>query len=300
MLDFFKKYWLHIVAITMFVVLLGLSINNCNRERDSVRQHAEYYYQEHCIGGKMVDEKSCEMYSPENRNKSIFVYMTNILGMQKFPKGFSLVLLIMLPTCYLLSRYLKSRRILYELNRRSFNKTKIIMYLKSLIPVSILMLALTFTIGYCYFKTGGNLHYNPIAEFGLSVWRSPETDNPILFLLTYLSCNLFMSILYINIVLIIARKYPNFFILSLLSFLTLLGLQLFSEIGIEFIALLFDWDIDAGITFNFMDMVGFNVGEGLLIKFIFSFTVFIVSSIIVYLIYRNKEAYIIYIEQLDN
>lgn len=300
MLDFLKKYWLHIAATIILVVLLGVSINNYNHERNMSLQHAEYFYQEHCVGGEIVNEKSCEMYRPENRNKSFFVYLTNILGLQKFPRGFSLILLIMLPTCYLLSRYLKSKRILYELNRRNFNKTKIIMYLKSLIPVIILMLILTFTIGYCYFKTDGNFNINPIFESGQSVWNSPETDHPVLFLVTFLICNLFMSVLYINIVLIIARKYPNFFVLSLLSFLTVIGLQLFSEIGIEFIGLLLDFDIDAGVTFNFLDMIGFNVSSGLLIKFLFGFTVFIVSSIIVYFMYRNKEKYIIYIEQLDN
>lgn len=300
MLDFLKKYWLHIVATIILVLLLGVSINNYNHERTRVLKYAEAFYQGHCVGEEIVDKKSCEIYSPENRNKSFFVYLTNILETQKFPRGFLIVLLIMLPTSYILSRYLKSKKILYELNRRSFSSTKIRLYLQSLIPVIILMVVLCFAVGYCYFKTDGNFNINPISESGQSVWNSPETDTPILFLVTFLSCNLFMSILYTNIVLIIARKYKNFFILSILSFLTIIGLQLFSEIGIEFIGLLLDFDIDAGVTFNFLDMIGFNVSSGLLIKFLFGFTVFIVSSIIVYFMYRNKEKYIIYIEQLDN
>lgn len=141
-----------------------------------------------------------------------------------------------------------------------------------------------------------NTVFNPMLSLESVVWNIDLMSVPILFIFMYILNIIFYSGFYINIGLIIARYKHNYPIAVILSFLTIIAIELFLEIvvnGIIFGKLLNDYS--SGLIFNIVNLFVFNTSEagGVVNLLIFSFTSFFITLICVFLCYRNKEKLII-------
>ena len=127
-----------------------------------------------------------------------------------------------------------------------------------------------------------------------SLWKIDSVKNVALFLGCYILQTILISGLYINIVLSVTRKYKNFFIALIISALAILGTELILEIGVG--GILFDKIFHMGsfsYLFNIMDIYLLNDSMGILPRIIFLLGIYIVSLIPVYLLYKNKEKYVL-------
>lgn len=127
------------------------------------------------------------------------------------------------------------------------------------------------------------------------IWNIDLLKKPFLFMFYYLINISLISAFYLNIGLIISRFKHNYIIAVILSFLTIIAVELFFEIGISkifFEDLLKDYS--TGILFNIINMFAFNIDEvgGVLNLLLFSFICFIISFIIVIIVYSNKEKFV--------
>lgn len=139
-------------------------------------------------------------------------------------------------------------------------------------------------------------YYNPSVSYQTAIWGIELMNNPIMFFTLYILNLLFISGLYINIGLIVVRYKHNYPIAVILSFLTVIAIELFFEIGINGIVLpkVFN-NYDKGLIFNIINAFTFNVAEakGVLNLLLFSGLCFFISFIILILCYKNKEKLII-------
>lgn len=121
--------------------------------------------------------------------------------------------------------------------------------------------------------------------------------NAPLFIFLYLLNILIFSSFYINIALIIMRKQHNYALAVIESFLLIIAIELFLEIiiGNILFGLILN-DVQTGLVFNISNAFTFNITEyshGVISLFTFNISCFIISSIVVYFMYRNKEQLVI-------
>lgn len=267
------------------------SIEERNKENIEFCQKNEYVNTEY--------EHYCdEILNADNIEIDFFTTYMNVvvLGLGKYT--FILFLFIVIPSLYNTSKYLKNKIILEDALRMKYQdiKKKIIgeVY-KSLI---ILPLAVIISFVICYFISG-NFDATYALKNSTIVWSESTVNKPIIFMLSYLINIVFHCILYINISLIIVRKYHNYFVSVILSFLLYVGIEAILEIGLNGILFTSLLKSGAGIIFNIMNYITFNDSVGILPILLVSSSLAIISSVIVSYKYRDKEKLIIDCEAND-
>lgn len=132
-------------------------------------------------------------------------------------------------------------------------------------------------------------------ELSLVPWE--HTSNIFMFILIYILNNLFTTLIYVNISLIVSRKYHNYFVSLILTFLSILGIQLFLEVVLNGLISGIMFKSDIGIIFNIINSVPFNDSCGIYYPILFTFIVLIITQVILHYSYKNKEKLIIDIEK---
>lgn len=167
---------------------------------------------------------------------------------------------------------------------------------KSLIlPLFVILLFLSsciLTNGFS-FGSGGEL-YNTI----LSMPDYKFISNVGLFLLTYIINITLHSILYVNIGLLYCKKYSNILVNIILSYLSFIILAIIMEVFIGNLLLSVALNIkNVTDSLNLFNIWVYSNTISLSFTIIYSFCLVLISTIIVYLIYKNKEGVIIEIEK---
>ncbi len=128
-------------------------------------------------------------------------------------------------------------------------------------------------------------------------WKKSLMDNVPMFIFLYLLNILIFTIFYLNIALIAIRKQHNYFLAVIKSFLIIIGIEIFLEIVVQ--SIFFGkilGNYDAGLVFNIMNLFSFNVDEyshGLVSLFSFNCICLLISYLVMYMAYHNKEKLII-------
>ena len=101
--------------------------------------------------------------------------------------------------------------------------------------------------------------------------------------------------MYVNIGLCVARKHHNYFIAIALTLLSIIGIELFLEVGVSVLIfnIILNNHTNVGILFNIINMVAFNDQYGFGTCMIVPSILMIISSIVVFKFYKNKEDLII-------
>lgn len=238
------------------------------------------------------DNEICTALINEYKPGSFYLYYNYLLrnGVSSFVFPFFIPLMVIFPIVYKLSEEFRSKYIKNYLQRNEYNE-----YIKSIIKrsykyiliVPILLLSFAVVASIC-----SKLNFDPrydIAFSRLSTEIGTYYNKPF-FYISYVLIILFNMGIYINIGLIILRKNKNFFVALIESFVAIyvflcftfitigLGIQSIFNIPAESINLLeiYTW---SNIS---------NIGLYLLVNIVY----FVVSFILVIIVYKNKEKFI--------
>lgn len=235
----------------------------------------------------------CELvFDNKNVKLDFFTMFTEVVVYGFNLISFALYLFIIMPSLLYISSYFKNKTIINDLTRMNYKQIKIKIFKKSYQSALILPIVITvaFIICFLFTKTFDPTYAVKSASTG---WSEYTLNHPILFLIMYLLNIIIHSILYINISLCVVRKYHNYFVAVILSFLTFIGIEAFLEIvlnGIIFTTIL---KSNYGIIFNIMNMISFNESCGIIISMLVPFIIAIISFLILNVLYKEKEKLII-------
>lgn len=238
------------------------------------------------------DNEICTALINEYKPGSFYLYYNYLLrnGVSSFVFPFFIPLMVIFPIVYKLSEEFRSKYIKNYLQRNEYNE-----YIKSIIKrsykyiliVPILLLSFAVVASIC-----SKLNFDPRYDIAFSRLSSEIGTyyNKPFFYISYILIILFNMGIYINIGLIILRKNKNFFVALIESFVAIyvflcftfiiigIGIQKIFNISAESINLLeiYTW---SNIS---------NIGLYLLVNIVY----FVVSFILVIIVYKNKEKFI--------
>jgi hypothetical protein len=206
--------------------------------------------------------------------------------------SFTLFLFVIIPSLFYPCKYLKNKAIINEATRNDYKKLLSNVVKKSYKSLWILpcIILIAIIISFCYTKTFDS-SYSILNSS--TVWHESTMSNPVIFILAYLLNIIIHSFLYINIGLCIVRKYHNYFVAVILSFLVYIGIEAFLEIAISGILFNSILKSEFGIVFNIMNMLTFNDTYGIISTIAIPLILMIASFVVVYKLYNNKEKLII-------
>ncbi len=227
----------------------------------------------------------------KDKNPEFYSVFTNtaIFGLQN--KTLLIILVTIIPSIWIMTRYLKNNVICNEVTRANFKKIKKRLFTKAYLSTLILPLIMGISFVICYLYTG-NFAYE--RSLGNSViWQESTMANGYLFIFLYLLNILIHTTLYVNIGMSTVRKYYNFFVALIVTFLKIVAIEVFLEIclgGILFKSLL---KSDMGIIFNIVNTLAFEDAYGILPMMSVPLAIMLITSFIVYQKYKAKEQLII-------
>ncbi len=200
-------------------------------------------------------------------------------------------LLVCIPTLFCLSKIIRNKYLINYLLRDNYRNFMRFYLKKSYKYFWILPMVAILIIIPCIMIFSSNPTYSQ--TFGTSIWTSNIVNHPCIFIMLYLFNIILYSFIFINISLIIVRKCYNYFSSILLSFLSYLGIELFFEVVVNLLISQLLFHSTWGRLFNIMNLFTFSDQYGTIPLITFTFVMFIVSSLGVYISYKNKEKFII-------
>ncbi|MGM9875190.1 MAG: hypothetical protein ACI32H_04635 [Bacilli bacterium] len=216
----------------------------------------------------------------EITNGSDYIYIYN----------FMVPFLIIMSSLYNASKKFKSGEIKNRLTRESYNSYIKEVFKDSYKSVIIWPLISIYMFLFSYIISGTF----EVATINVATFSAEILSNPALFIISYLLNTILMSIFYINIGLFLVPENRSYLVTVIETIMVYFGITLantFFVIGF----LLKDFE-DGEKYFDFLDMYTYNDRE--LIPFnLLCLGVAFISSLVVYLKYRNKEKLVIKLEK---
>ncbi len=262
------------VSLSCYVSFRYVKEYNDNLSKYNLKEE----YKEICEGDTSnleVNQKNiCETMYPYEDG---FMYAHSLIVV-KYLNIFPLVIIVVIMAFSLLypSILLKSRFYINELSRKKY-KNILGDIIKNtyiyIIPV-VTMILLIFIVE--IYNFGIDNTYAILNE--ASLWNYYALSHPIIFILIYTLNIAFFIATYINLGLIVVRKYKKYFPSLITAFLLLVIIQLFLEVVIKKQSIL-----------SLINIFRYNDNNGFLVPIIFSFTCFIITTALVCFAYYNKE-----------
>lgn len=238
-----------------------------------------------------LHKKYCENLissNDENLNLAYFDVMTYVEDFIPLSSNFILIFFVVISSTYYISKYLKNNILSNDLMRQSYKKIKTKLLICSWLPALVIPIISIFKLIVFYVMTK-NFDYSA----SVIMWQESSLSNVGLFFISYILISLFDSLIYSNISLIVTRKKHNFILSSLLSYLVIIGVELFLEIVVNMLICTNIFHSEIGVVFNIINFGCFNDSYGIFIPLVVSIVIFFITLIIVCLIYKNKEKVII-------
>ena len=238
-----------------------------------------------------LHKKYCENLissNDENLNLAYFDVMTYVEDFIPLSSNFILIFFVVISSTYYISKYLKNNILSNDLMRQSYKKIKTKLLICSWLPALVIPIISIFKLIVFYVMTK-NFDYSA----SVIMWQESSLSNVGLFFISYILISLFDSLIYSNVSLIVIRKKHNFILSSLLSYLVIIGVELFLEIVVNMLICTNIFHSEIGVVFNIINFGCFNDSYGIFIPLVVSIVIFFITLIIVCLIYKNKEKVII-------
>lgn len=238
-----------------------------------------------------LHKKYCENLissNDENLNLAYFDVMTYVEDFMPLSSNFILIFFVVISSTYYISKYLKNNILSNDLTRQSYKKIKTKLLICSWLPALVIPIISIFKLIVFYVMTK-NFDYSA----SVIMWQESSLSNVGLFFISYILISLFDSLIYSNISLIVIRKKHNFILSSLLSYLVIIGVELFLEIVVNMLICTNIFHSEIGVVFNIINFGCFNDSYGIFIPLVVSIVIFFITLIMVCLIYKNKEKVII-------
>lgn len=288
-----KNYYPHLLVFVILLTFAIASVCSYIRWEHNNLEKLGILYKENCTENVLPEaEENCNFIRSQVGHKySFFAMQLEIFSAYYMPDGIVVLLLLILPAGYYITKYLKNRIIVSENNRLQY-KDAIKKVFKNAYAVAFIMplvMGVLFLISVLYTKSFAVLDF----EWGSVMWSESTVSNPLVFIVSYLFNYLLISIVYVNCVLIVARKCHNYILTTVLSFLTILGVELFLEVVVNGIICFHLLHTGVGTIFSILNPMAFNDSYGILPLLIFSLIMCLTSFILVYFSYKNKEKLVI-------
>ncbi len=212
---------------------------------------------------------------------------------------FFFLFIIIAGSCLYVTKYLRSEIIKNTNHRKSYRKIKKELFISSwkyaiIVPV---MLLICYIIMYIYTNTyiisDINMETNNLNEYNFG-------NNMLLYNLKDLYNALVLGLIYTNVTLLIARKEHNYVLAVIKSFLAIIGIELFLEIVLNGLVLPVVFKFYDGDFLNIIDLTALQLSSGFYPKIIFITVLMIISFVLVFISYKDKESLIIDCEKNDD
>ena len=207
--------------------------------------------------------------------------------------------IIIVGSCLYVTKYLRSEILKNTNHRKSYGKIKKELFISSwkyaiIVPV---MLLICYIIMYIYTNTyiisDINMETNNLNEYNFG-------NNMLLYNLKDLYNALVLGLIYTNVTLLIARKEHNYVLAVIKSFLAIIGIELFLEIVLNGLVLPVVFKFYDGDFLNIIDLTALQLSSGFYPKIIFITVLMIISFVLVFISYKDKESLIIDCEKNDD
>lgn len=288
-----KKNWL--AFLILFIVLVPICNYTYkfveNREKGEVLQQQQIsscqndeYYTTHIEYCNQLLEVNT--YKPD-----FYAMMTDMLVFGiRFINPMAFIILVF-PTLFNVCKILKRKYIINALTRQSYKEFLIYFFKESFRYVWLLPFLAIIIIIICIFNTSMDPSFS--IKYETSMWYANTIRNPFLFIFLYTFNIVIYSVTFVNLALIVLRKYHNFISAVILSVLSYIGIELFFELILNNIILWGIFKSELGHLFNIMNIFTFSDEYGVVTLLLFSISMLLLSSLGVYLAYRKKENLII-------
>lgn len=287
------------VAIIIFSILLFIVMYSCFkyiRNDIKVREGREERIT-YCKSDEVKESEklSCEQYIEAITNEEIktefYSMFGDILVFDIHYLNFIAFLVVIIPSLYCVSNYLYNRVITNCLTRQSYKS-----FIKDFIRKAykyyfILPVIMGVLILICLFYSEIDPAYSLSNNY--SIWQTNLIFKPVLFVFLYLINITIYSLSYVNISLIVLRKQQNIIKAIILSVLVFVGIEVFLEIVVNGLIFGLVFKSEVGNIFNIMNLLIFNINYGASKLLTFTISFFLLTFILVLILYKNKEKLII-------
>ena len=204
-------------------------------------------------------------------------------------------LIVVVPTMIKVCKILKNKQIINSNSRESYHA-----FLKKLLKMAyqyIWVLALLSLIMMIpiMMNTSLNPEYAIINSHGM--WQSNIIYHPVLFVISYLINVTLYSMIFVHIALLVARKQQKTIPCIIISYVLYLAIEIFLETIVKVIIFQRIFHSEFGMIFNIINVFGMNDLYGVGTLLLLNLCMVLISFALVYLVYKNKEKFVIQCEK---
>ena len=291
-MEFLKKNLISIVSMLIILIIFMLSFFSVKKEYDSMYSSQKNLYYS-CLENK---NDNCLEYIKEFEENdvktadTITVFFTSLMEQKASIMNYLLVIFLVVPSLIPFCKICKNKIINNILNRKKYNEflkeTFINCYKK--VWIIFIPLLILFIASLIY---SGHFNYNYILN-SESYYSFYVYINPLIYCILYFVSILFFTIFYINIGLIVARKNSNIAIVGIESFLLFIIIDIIFEIIFGFLIskIIFN---SFSSRFNLLNILNIGYAKNILEMILIPLILVIISFVILKIIYKSKEKFII-------
>lgn len=234
----------------------------------------------------------CESIMKLNTDPDFLTIFSTTILEKLNSTNYVFIICMLIPALIYICKVFKYNQMTNQITRNGYFNVIKKLFFHSYKSIFLLPLVIVGVLLICIFYVGTiEIQYSLTSDYFM--WQPSTISHPIIFILMYI-INLFVhSILYVNISLCIARKHHNLFVAVILSLLTIIGIEAIMEIVIGAIIFSVIFHSDLGMIFNIINFFSFNDVFGFGICMIVPFVLMVISFVVLYLLYKNKEQLII-------
>lgn len=302
---------MYIVMIFFFIILaLSISIfgikaaaehkENINLLEDEMIHNCEVLDKNAATSEQLEVCERIESVDYNKYNPTAFeTYESYILEfVRKYCGEFIIIFIILLGSIFYMSKYLRNRIILNDLTRESYRTIKKKLFLSSwkyslLLPLMFIIIFI-FVIIFI-----GNVGISESDRITYSLANTMFDNNVLVYFVVLLINSFILTLLYSNIGLIVSRKEHNYILAVIKSYLLIIAIELFFEIVLYHIIYKL-FGSSCGVYLNILTIYNYTYVDKNLLTIFILLCLLVISFVILYFCYRNKEKLIIDVEKNDN
>ena len=287
--------------ILIIVIMVIVSIIFLNGGYKSLQEYKGYVNAEQ----QLIKECEKEGTNPKEwceeilKNKDVeldfYTVFADALTWQVQYIGYVAFLIVVIPTMIKVCKKLKYKQIINSNSRESYHS-----FLKKLLKTAyqyIWVLALLSLIMMIpiMMNTSLNPEYAIIKSHGM--WQSNIIYHPVLFVIAYLINVTLYSMIFVHIALLVARKQQKTIPCIIISYVLYLAIEIFLETVVKVIIFQRIFHSEFGMIFNIINVFGMNDLYGVGTLLLLNLCMVLISFALVYLVYKNKEKFVIQCEK---
>lgn len=293
-MKFIKKNYMSLLIMFFLIIVFTLGLLKSKKDFNNMYSSSEYTYL-YCIKNNL-DNDRCNYLIENHNNKEVMtadtftVFFTSLMSQNNSWINYILIILIVLPTLFQFCKLCKSKVTINILDRKQYSSflRNIIIDCYKKIWILIIPIILLFIFSYVY---SGHFNYTYIINSG-AYYSFYVNLNPIVYIILYVFCIFLFFIFFTNIGLIIARKNHNIIIVAIESFLFFIVIDILLELvlGLIISNILYN---GFSSRFNLVNILNIGYAQNIFEMIILPVCLVIISFIILKIIYKSKENFII-------